>query len=238
MNAIKGMMLGMSIMGLALVSSEMMAQCCGAAKKSEVAAPMSMDASSVAVEAVASPAVQYITREKLQEMMSADQDLLIVDVLDAASFAKRHIKGSVNVPLAGLEAEMSGYFAAIPKDRSIVVYCASQRCKASTKAAELLMANGFTHVVDYENGLAEWVDSGLAVGSGDVCASCDKAKGQPGCCVSDAAVCPVTGEAPACTKEKGAGCKMGQAGCAKGKAADAAQGETGACMAPVPLPTE
>ena len=253
MNAMKGLMVGMGMMGLALVSPDVMGQCggCGAARKADAAVSVAVQAP---VPPVAPQAVQYITREKLQEMMAADKDLLIIDVLDAASFAKQHIEGAVNIPLARIGTEMGGYFAAIPKDRAMVVYCASQKCKASTKAAELLMANGYSNVVDYENGLAEWVEAGLAVGSGEVCASCGKAKGQPGCCVPDAAVCPMTGKAPACTKAqaagctkgqaagcmkaKAAGCKMGQAaGCTKDKAADAAQGG-GACVAPVPVPAE
>jgi rhodanese-related sulfurtransferase len=223
MNAMKGIMVGVGMMSLVLISPDVMGQCggCGVAKKAHAAAPVAAP--------TAPQAVRYITREKLQEMMAADKDLLVIDVLDAASFAKQHIQGAVNIPLAQLGTEMTGCLAAIPKDRAIVVYCANQKCKASTKAAELLMANGFTNVVDYENGLAEWVGSGLAVGSGEVC-PCGKVKGQPGCCAPNAV---------GCTKEKAAGCKMGQAGgCKMGQAADAAPGENGACMAPVPLPTE
>jgi len=152
-------MMGLAGAALLMVGADVLAQCCpGHAKPAAAPAAAMIEAPAVP----AAPAqVTYITKDRLQEMIAAHEDLLIVDVLDASSFAKARIAGAVNVPLARMKEALGDCFAAMPKDRPIVVYCANQRCKASTKAAEMLMAAGFTNVVDYENGLAEWVESGL-----------------------------------------------------------------------------
>lgn len=221
-------MMGLASAALLMMGTEMLAQCCPGHAKPAPAAPAAV---SVEAPALAQPAammaVTYITKDRLQEMIAQHEDLLIVDVLDADSFAKAHIAGAVNIPLGKMNDALGTCFAEMPKDRPIVVYCANQRCKASTKAAEMLMTAGFTQVVDYENGLAEWVEAKLPVASGKACPD-GKVKGQPGCCAKgEACPCP-EGKCPeAC---KGKACPVnpdGAAACPK-DAKKCSLGEDGA----------
>lgn len=98
--------------------------------------------------------VVYITFEKLQMLIAEDKNLVIIDVLSPESFAKSHVKGAINIPVAQFASGEA--LKDLDKDKTYVLYCANKMCKASTKAAEIMMKNGFKNVLDYENGLAEW----------------------------------------------------------------------------------
>jgi rhodanese-related sulfurtransferase len=39
-----------------------------------------------------------------------------------------------------------------------VVYCASTQCPAGKKLAEKLVAEGYTHVLEYAGGIKEWAE--------------------------------------------------------------------------------
>ena len=101
-----------------------------------------------------------ITTEKLQSLRKGAEGFLLIDVLPKADFDKDHIPGARNVPLdsqdfAGAVAEK----ASGSKARKVVLYCAGPQCDASSKAAKMLMASGFTSVIKYEGGLASWNES-------------------------------------------------------------------------------
>ena len=104
--------------------------------------------------------VKQISREELIRMCKAGERFTLVDVLSAESYSKEHIAGSISIPLAELEEKAE---AMLGKFDTIVVYCASFECQASTKAAQMLMAMGFDNVLDYKGGLKDFKESGLAL---------------------------------------------------------------------------
>lgn len=117
--------------------------------------------------------VQYIDKTEVQKMIKESKDLVIIDVLSPESYSKGHIKGAINIPLAKLnEKEVLN---SLDKNKTYIVYCANKRCKASTKAAKLLLNNGFKKVFDYENGIAEWKAENLPLGTAKS-GSCEKSK--------------------------------------------------------------
>lgn len=65
----------------------------------------------------------------------------LVDVRSAAEFAAGHLPGAVNVPVDALERRMTDLG---PKDRTVVVYCASGARSAHAK--RLLLAKGWSDV--------------------------------------------------------------------------------------------
>jgi rhodanese-related sulfurtransferase len=87
------------------------------------------------------------------ELMSK---LLIINALAPEYYNDCHIAGSINVPLAKLEE----YAKTIAKDTEIVVYCARYECSVSRNAWHLLKKLGFTNIVAYEGGMAEWKKKG------------------------------------------------------------------------------
>lgn len=101
--------------------------------------------------------METVTTEELVDMRENDEDFTLVDVLGEDHFREQHIPGAVNIPLDQLGHEAVDRF---DKDDEIVVYCASESCQASPKAAEKLEKLGFSNVKDYEVGLKGWKEAG------------------------------------------------------------------------------
>jgi rhodanese-related sulfurtransferase len=104
--------------------------------------------------------MKTIETTRLAQMRQEDPGgFLLVNVLEPDAFEKGHIPGSINIP------ESRDDFVDRVRDRvgtpddTVVVYCASQECKASPKAARRLEEAGFNDVYDYEVGMAGWVEA-------------------------------------------------------------------------------
>jgi len=80
----------------------------------------------------------------------------LVNVLERAQFDRARIPGSTNIP----HGEEDAFEKRFDKDKEIVVYCASEQCKASEEAARELARRGFRRVLDYEAGLRGWQEAG------------------------------------------------------------------------------
>ncbi|MEO5643633.1 MAG: rhodanese-like domain-containing protein [Bacteroidia bacterium] len=65
---------------------------------------------------------------------------IIIDVRTRAEFQDGHIRGSVNIPLQGLESNLSK----IKKDKPVIICCASGMRSASAKS--ILKSKGFSEV--------------------------------------------------------------------------------------------
>ncbi len=106
--------------------------------------------------------VNTITLEELERKMEEKDDFVLIDVLGEDHFEEGHIPDAVNIPLDQLGAEALNRF---DKDQDLVVYCASESCQASPKAAEKLEELGFSNVTDFEAGIKGWEEGGHEVES-------------------------------------------------------------------------
>ena len=77
--------------------------------------------------------------------------LVLLDVRDAAAFAKEHISGAVNIP----EKELRYRIAELPKGKLVVTYSWDGDCALAPKAALALAHHGFK-VQFLSGGLTEW----------------------------------------------------------------------------------
>lgn len=77
-----------------------------------------------------------------------DEGALLVDVRTAGEFAEGHVKGSVNIPLTTVQAQLEKF----ENRKNIVVFCRSGARSSQAKA--ILEQNGITNVV---NG-GTWMD--------------------------------------------------------------------------------
>jgi rhodanese-related sulfurtransferase len=87
------------------------------------------------------------------------QDALLLDVRSADEFAKGHILGAKNVPLAELERrapELDKH-----KSRPVIVHCDTGNL--STSALPVLRKLGFATVVNLTGGFSAWKQAGLPV---------------------------------------------------------------------------
>lgn len=103
------------------------------------------------------PGVKYITTEDLnQEYDTA----IIVDVRSKIEFDVVHIGKALHIPVS-----QGNFVSEIEKLRSkdgddpIAFYCNGYTCAKSYKAAEKMMAAGYTNVYTYDAGIYEWVNA-------------------------------------------------------------------------------
>jgi rhodanese-related sulfurtransferase len=81
----------------------------------------------------------------------ASHDPTIVDVREPAEYAAARVPGAVSIPQADLATRLSE----IPKDREILVVCASGM--RSLRSAQFLHAVGYQRVTNLEGGTNGWV---------------------------------------------------------------------------------
>ncbi|GIW30102.1 MAG: transferase [Meiothermus sp.] len=83
----------------------------------------------------------------------------VVDVREPYEYAMGHVPGAVNIPLGRFVSEVGK----LPKDRKLVVVCASGG--RSAQASEYLVAHGFAkeHVGNLEGGTYGWMSAGFEV---------------------------------------------------------------------------
>ena len=87
------------------------------------------------------------------------QDALLLDVRDAAEYAKGHILGAKNVPLGDFErraAELDKH-----KAKPVIVTCDSG--SRATRVIEGLKTRGFARVFNLNGGYGAWQQAGLPV---------------------------------------------------------------------------
>lgn len=102
--------------------------------------------------------IKQMTAEQLEDRLG-EAGLLVINVLPKDVYDDCRIRGSLNVPLAELDAAAEKW----NKDQEIVVYCASYKCDASKKGYKMLVDKGFTNVMAYEGGTKEWKEKGYAI---------------------------------------------------------------------------
>ena len=102
-----------------------------------------------------------ITREELNKKIDEGGDFVLIDVLGEMSHAQKHLPGAINIP-GGSENFVTEVEKALggDKGKEVIVYCGSFSCQASPAAAGKLADAGFTNVVDFEGGLADWEEAG------------------------------------------------------------------------------
>lgn len=100
--------------------------------------------------------LETITPAEVYEkvMFGSEEEFLIVDVRDSATFAKGYIEGAVNVPYA-LSADLD-QIANLPKDKKLIVVCYSGH--TASQAVALWNMLGYDAVV-MDNGMGGWTSN-------------------------------------------------------------------------------
>lgn len=86
-----------------------------------------------------------------------EQDALLVDVRESNEWGDARIPGALHVPLSEFQARVGD----LPKDRPLILYCASGA--RSNAAAGFLLGQGFPDVVNLAPGIAGWQAAGLPI---------------------------------------------------------------------------
>jgi hydroxyacylglutathione hydrolase len=94
------------------------------------------------------------------ELLSSPEPPLAIDVRTPREREQKQIAGCLGIPLNHLVEHLGK----IPKDRSLLVYCAGGY--RSSIAASLLQSNGFDRVSEIAGGIAGWETANLPVHTG------------------------------------------------------------------------
>lgn len=98
--------------------------------------------------------IQFVTKEKILEMIENKEPFTLVEVLSEESYAKGHLPKAINIPAEHIQEKAPDMLP--NKDVKIVVYCSSFTCTASTGAARTLQSMGYSNVLDYKGGKKDW----------------------------------------------------------------------------------
>jgi membrane protein DedA with SNARE-associated domain/rhodanese-related sulfurtransferase len=100
---------------------------------------------------------------ELRERLSGDASPLVVDVGSTLAHQSRpHIRGAQLMDLDRIAREAASF----PRDRDIVFYCACPNEESARRAAQILLAKGFTRVRPLVGGIDAWVAMGGEVEHG------------------------------------------------------------------------
>ncbi len=90
------------------------------------------------------------TNESLAEKLAAEENIVLIDVREAAEYAFNHIPKAINIPLGDLEERASE----LNKDDEIYIVCRTGN--RSDFAAQKLTALGFSNVKNVVPGMSGW----------------------------------------------------------------------------------
>jgi rhodanese-related sulfurtransferase len=87
----------------------------------------------------------------------AKNEIVLVDGRETAAYQMAHIPGALSLPLQTLADRIGAFAARYPKDKPLVIYCASIHCAiAQAEAAALTGQYGYLNVREMPGGFAEW----------------------------------------------------------------------------------
>ncbi len=102
----------------------------------------------------------FMSPQELKRLMDEGSDeIVIVDTAAALIFEEEHIPGAVNFPWVHEIALPVG----LPRDKTLVLYCACQNHEDSADMAEKLLHVGYYNVQVLEGGWFEWLDLGYEI---------------------------------------------------------------------------
>ncbi|MFK9093698.1 sulfurtransferase TusA family protein [Bacillus salipaludis] len=92
----------------------------------------------------------FTNNEVLESKLEAYENIVVLDVREAAEYAFNHIPNAISIPLGELDERLSE----LKKEDEIFVVCRTGN--RSDLAAQKLVKNGFIHVINVVPGMSHW----------------------------------------------------------------------------------
>ena len=99
--------------------------------------------------------ITEVTPQQVREMRERGDDVAIIDVREPNEWNLGHIPGATHIPRGVLESSIE---PRVPRERKVVLYCASGN--RSALAAETLGQMGYGDVASMSGGFRGWAESG------------------------------------------------------------------------------
>ena len=98
------------------------------------------------------PNVPQIDAEGVKKAIDTKEDIVLVDVRTPQEFAKGHIAGSINMPVAEVENKAEKVLP--DKSKTMYVYCLSG--SRSIQAVSTMIKIGYTRAYSMKSGILAW----------------------------------------------------------------------------------
>jgi hydroxyacylglutathione hydrolase len=98
-----------------------------------------------------------VSVQELAHRIQHEPDLVVVDVREPAEWREGHIPGARHIPMRQIAARLEE----IPRDRRVALTCAGGT--RSSLVGSVLLARGFTDLLNVWGGTTGWVQAGLPV---------------------------------------------------------------------------
>ena len=94
---------------------------------------------------------------EVKALLAKNRNVFLLDVRTPEEYRQAHLPGSVLIPINEIERRVTE----IPKNRTIVVYCAVG--SRSVPVAGFLASRGFSDIYNMSDGIVGWYRSGFAI---------------------------------------------------------------------------
>ena len=108
---------------------------------------------------------QTVNAEQVIDLITKQQNLVVLDNRKQEDFASGHIEGAVRLLDTDLNAESLAKVVK-SKDTPVLFYCNGLKCGRAAKAAEAAMGMGYTKIYYYALGMEDWKAKGLPLVKG------------------------------------------------------------------------
>lgn len=105
--------------------------------------------------AAAKARIREVSVDETAQLIETTPDLVLLDCREPNECNLARLPRALCIPRGILETNIE---AAVPRDRPVVIYCASGN--RSAFAAATLMDMGYTNVASMRGGIRAWVDAG------------------------------------------------------------------------------
>ena len=103
-----------------------------------------------------------ISVETAKEMITQDQDIIILDVRTAKEFARGHISGAVNINIH--DPAFPQQVSILARDKTYIIHCAvNPRGGRDDKSIDIMNKLGFSNLLSMNGGINAWKRAGLHV---------------------------------------------------------------------------
>ena len=127
-------------------------------ESASVPIPAVEESAGASISVVEEPTGALLSPAELADRIQAGSALLVLDVRSPKEYARRHIRGAINIPHDELGTRLAEL--AIAKSGEIVVY--SNRGRRAMLAEETLRGNGYSNVLQLAGRRKEWTRAGLS----------------------------------------------------------------------------
>jgi rhodanese-related sulfurtransferase len=100
-----------------------------------------------------------VVSTQVQQMLSTDPTLIVLDVRTPAEFSEGHIKGAMNIDMR--EPGAMTRINALDKNAAYIVYCRTGN--RSGTVVNTMVENGFKTIYHMTDGITGWNGNGLPV---------------------------------------------------------------------------